>query len=388
MRTAYFDISFGVSGDMLVGALIDAGLDVAALTDGLARLGIDGWSVEPEKTNRHGISGTLAHINAREEHRHRTLSDIGAIVERAGFSETVRDRVMRVFVRLAEAEARVHGIPAGEVHFHEVGALDSIIDVCAFCIALDLLRIGSAVFGDFHFGTGTIRTQHGEIPVPVPAVVELCRGFRGVMTGRAGELVTPTGAAILTALGSQVASLPAMKIDAQGFGFGSRDYPFTSYTRVILTRESPPAGDIIVQIECSIDDMNPQIYPHLLSRLFEIGVLDAYLTPVHMKKGRPGLLLTVVCAEQTTDAVRGILYAETTTLGLRSMRVAREKIDRSFETVTVDGCDINMKIGTRDGVVVNVSPEFDDCKSAADRTGKALKTIMARARHEYENKTR
>ena len=220
MNAALFDIQFGVSGDMLLGSLIDAGCDAGSLAAALGTLGLDGWTMAPEKTTRHAITGTAARISARDDHAHRTLGDIERILTRSGLSESSKERARRVFARLAEAEGRIHGIPASDVHFHEVGALDSIIDICAFCVALELMDIDTVHFGDFAFGTGTIQTRHGEIPVPVPAVVDLCNGFRGLMTGRPGELTTPTGAALLTVLGTQ-RSLPfAGTVARQGYGFG------------------------------------------------------------------------------------------------------------------------------------------------------------------------
>lgn len=384
MTAALFDIQFGVSGDMLLGSLIDAGCDAGSLAAALGTLGLDGWTMAPEKTTRHAITGTAARISARDDHAHRTLGDIERILTRSGLSESSKERARRVFARLAEAEGRIHGIPASDVHFHEVGALDSIIDICAFCVALELMDIDTVHFGDFAFGTGTIQTRHGEIPVPVPAVVDLCNGFRGLMTGRSGELTTPTGAALLTVLGTQ-RSLPfAGTVARQGYGFGTRDYPFPSYTRVILMSEPAPPIETIVQMECSIDDMNPQLYPYVLERLFAVGALDAYLAPIHMKKGRPGMLLTVIAREDATERLREIVYRETTTLGIRYARTAREKIEREFATVTVKGCAIRIKIGKHNGEVLNIQPEYEDCKNAAEKIGIALKTVQALARLEYD----
>lgn len=385
-HTLVFDLQFGASGDMLLGALLDLGLDRESLVTELSKLALSGWSVSPEKITKHHMAGTAAGVQCAETGSERHYGDIETIIESSALDRRVKERAVRVFTRLAEAEAAVHGISMEKVHFHEVGAIDSIIDIVAFCIALDVLDVRSVFFGDFFFGTGTIRTRHGEIPVPVPAVVRLAEGFRCRFTGREGELVTPTAAAILTALGSQSAVPPASIVRRTGIGFGSRDYPFPSYTRALLLDAGNSAVEDVYQIECNIDDMNPQIYPHLVDLLLQRGALDVYLTSVNMKKGRPGTVLTVIAQTRTLDAVRETIYTETTTLGLRMQVVGREKLERSFVTVNVEGHEIRIKKGHFLNSEVTAQPEYEDCATAARQSGAPLKLIMRRALDEYRKK--
>lgn len=380
-----FDLQFGASGDMLLGALFDLGLDQTALLAELSKLTLEGWSISPEKTRKYHLSGTVANVRCSETGVERHFRDIEAIILRSALRATVAERVMRVFGRLADAEAAVHGSTREEIHFHEVGALDSIVDITAFCAAIDLLGVNSIVFGDFFFGTGTVMSRHGELPVPVPAVVRLAEGYRCRLTGREGELVTPTAAAILTALGAQTRPPGAPLLHKTGIGFGSRNYPFPSYTRAMLFdgNEADVAVDEVFQIECNIDDLNPQVYPHLIDKLLRTGALDAYLTAVNMKKGRPGTLITVIAPHEALEVLRRTIYTETTTLGLRLRTVSRERLDRSFVTVCVDGRDIRIKQGVFLDGEVTAQPEYEDCARAARESGEPLRLVMARALEEY-----
>ncbi len=384
-RTIFFDIQFGASGDMLLGAILDLGLDPGALNAELNGLRLDGWSMEPERLVRHSISGTFARINAAGGDAERGLEDIRGIIEGSALSQSVRVSVMKVFERLAAAEAAVHGVRPSEVHFHEIGALDSIIDIAGVCAGIELLGAERVLFGDFCFGAGSVSSRHGELPEPVPAVVELAKGFRSRFTARPGEQVTPTAAAILTALGEQTAFMGGRLI-ASGTGFGTRDYGYPSYTRAILLEGSLTAADEVFQIECNIDDMNPQIYPYLIELLLEQGALDAYTTPITMKKGRPGTLLSVISPAEHIDRIRGLVYRETTTLGMRLFRVSREKLERRFETARVLDGEVRVKTGYLGSELVNIQPEFDDCREIAVRTRTPLKEVLRRALERYMRK--
>ena len=388
-RVLSFDLQFGASGDMLLGALFDLGLDQAALMAELSKLRLEGWSISPQKTRKHHLAGTAANVRCSETGVERRFRNIEAIILGSALGTTVAERAMKVFGRLADAEAAVHGSTREEIHFHEVGAIDSIIDITAFCAAIDLLGADSIVFGDFFFGTGTVMSRHGELPVPVPAVVRLAEGYGCRFTGREGELVTPTAAAILTALGTQTRPSGAPLLCATGIGFGSRNYPFPSYTRAMLFEKSEPhaAVDEVFQIECNIDDMNPQVYPPLIDELLRNGALDAYLTAVNMKKGRPGTLITVIAPQEALEALRRTIYTETTTLGLRIRTVSRERLDRSFVTVSVDGRDIRIKQGVFLDGEVTAQPEYEDCARAARESGEPLRRVMARALEEYAKKS-
>jgi uncharacterized protein (TIGR00299 family) protein len=382
-RSVIFDIEFGASGDMLLGSLIDLGLDVSRLSGALGAMPLRGWKINPAKAVRYAVSGTLAGVSCEEDCEERNLGEISAVIRESGFHPGVRDNILRVFQRLAEAEATVHGSSVEKVHFHEVGAMDSIIDIAGFCAGLEILGIDQCYFTEFSFGSGTVQSRHGELPVPVPAVVELTRGFRSKLSGRQGELVTPTAAAILTTLARQVEHPTSYTLKKTGIGFGTRNYSFPSYTRALLADIDDTDASGVYQLECNIDDMNPQVYPYLIEVLFSKGALDAYITPIHMKKGRPGHLVTVIVPGEHLEAVRKAVYTETTTLGLRIFSLTREKLDRGMETVTVHGREIRIKTGFMGSRVVNVQPEFEDCRSVSTETGLPLKTIIQLAVDEY-----
>lgn len=385
-RAIYFDIQFGSSGDMLVGSLLDLGLDHGKLISELEKLGLEGWSMEPQRLVKYSISGISAHITTSEGDEERNLEDIREIIEGSALSSSAKESIMKVFTRLAAAEAAVHGSRADEVHFHEIGAVDSIVDIAAVCAGLELLGVEKILFGDFCFGTGSVSSRHGELPEPVPAVVELTRDFRARFTGRAGEQITPTAAAILTALGEQIDSTSSGRILASGIGFGARDYGYPGYTRAILLEKAFTGADEVFQIECNIDDMNPQIYPHLLELLLENGALDAYTTPIAMKKGRPGTLLSVIAPAEHVDRIRELVYRETTSLGMRLFRVVREKLERRFETARVLDGEVRIKTGYLNDELVNIQPEFEDCREIARRTKTPLKEVIRRALERYMRK--
>ncbi|HPA73191.1 MAG TPA: nickel pincer cofactor biosynthesis protein LarC [Spirochaetota bacterium] len=376
------DVELGASGDMLLGALIDLGLDTGALAKALAGLPVAGWRVSSEKTERHYFAGSRFIVECRDEAEERDLAGITAILNAAGLPGRAAERAVLVFETLAAAEASVHGVSPGEIHFHEVGALDSIIDIAGFCAALELLGVERIHYGDIPAGKGTVASRHGDIPLPSPAVSALVKGRSVVFTGRRGELITPTAAAILVALGSQEPAPPGVML-ATGTGFGSREYPFLSCTRAFLAEPRGSGGEHLVQLECAIDDMNPQIYPWLMDLLLESGALDAYFVPAVMKKGRPGTLVTVIAEPGIAPRLKEILYRETSTIGIRELGVRREKLERRFEEVTVEGRTVRVKVSSHGGSVVNAQPEFEDCKKVAKETGLPLKVVLERAREEF-----
>jgi uncharacterized protein (TIGR00299 family) protein len=338
----------------------------------------------PEETTRHNIRGMTAGIHCSDEGTSRNLSDIIKIIHQSTLSNSIRDNVCAVFTRLAKAEAHVHGEHIEDVHFHEVGAMDSIIDISAFCIAIDMLKADQIHFSEFCFGTGTINSRHGEIPVPVPAVVELTKGFSCRHTRKRGELVTPTAAALLTTLGTQVgAASPAGTIIATGVGFGTRHYPFPSYTRAFFSETDDRITEQLVLLECNIDDMNPQVAPYLIDILLGNGALDVTATPAIMKKGRPGIVFSVLADDKNCTVLKEIIYRESTTLGIRIQRVEREKLHRRYHRVTVEGQKITIKTGILNGETVNIQPEYEDCRKAAEVTGKSLQNIMQEALKKY-----
>lgn len=383
-KILYFDIQLGASGDMLLGSLFGPGLNRDRLITELRKLNLNGWIMTPEEITRHNIRGMTAGVRCADEGTSRNLSDIIEIIHQSTLSDSIRNNVCAVFTRLAKAEAHVHGKHIEDVHFHEVGAMDSIIDIAAFCIAIDMLRADRIHFSEFCFGTGTINSRHGEIPVPVPAVVELTKGFSCRHTRKHGEIVTPTAAALLTTLGTQVGTVsPPGTIIATGIGFGTRQHPFPSYTRAFFSETDDRITEHLILLECNIDDMNPQVAPYLIDVLLGNGALDVTATPAIMKKGRPGLVFSILAEENNIAPLKEIVFRESTTLGIRIQRVEREKLLRRYRRVTVEGQDITIKTGILNGETVNVQPEYEDCRKAAEATGKSLQNIMQEALKKY-----
>ncbi len=382
--TLYFDIQLGASGDMLIASLIDAGLDSVTLIGELKKIGIEGWSVEPAKIQKFGISGTTARVNCRDEHHERTFADIETIINSSALSSSVKKQSLEVFSRLAVVEAAVHGTTPDRVHFHEVGALDSIIDTVAFCIALDLLGIHKIYFGEFCFGSGTVQSRHGEIPVPVPAVVELARGYSFRRSSHQGELITPTAAAILTTLATQLISFERpLVLSEVGIGFGTREHQNPSYTRAFLCSKTSMESESVFLLESNLDDINPQLLPYVIELVLTLGALDATITQVLMKKGRPGFILSVLAEESKASGIESAIFMETTTLGIRRHRVTRTKLDRETLKVHYHGSEVRIKIGRLEGKIVNIQPEYEDCLEAARRTGVPLKQIMEEVKQEF-----
>lgn len=377
-----FDIQFGASGDMLLGSLLDLGLDNNLLLEKLSKLNLKNWEISPRKTVKYKLSGTTAGVECVDESHSRKLDDINKIITDSGLADKTKKNILNVFRKLAEAEASVHGMDIEKIHFHEVGALDAIIDISAFSICMELLDIDKIYFNDFHFGTGTIKSVHGDLPVPVPAVVELTKKFRSKITQKEGENITPTAAAILTSMGEQIQCPLSYTLLNNGTGFGTRDNAHPNYTRALLISLEAPAEEVI-QIECNIDDMNPQVYPDVIEKLLNEGALDAYFSQIAMKKGRTGSLLTVILPEILSEKIKEIIYRNTTTLGIRILKVIREKLERRFEKITLFDNEIKIKIGYLNGEIVNIQAEFDDCKRVSEITDIPLKEIMARAISEY-----
>src|SRR5258707_11372169 len=299
MKTLYFDCFAGASGDMILGALISAGLEPRGLIEQLELLGVSGWQIDFEQVDRSGISATYARVQTGHEHAHRHLSDILKIIYDSRLSEGVKDRAARIFSLLAAAEARVHNKPIEQIHFHEVGALDAIIDVCAAAIGFELLEIERFVSSPLRVGSGMTEMAHGRFPIPPPAVAELLKGKPIYAGDIEGEFVTPTGAAIIATVCEHFGTMPSMKIEAGGYGAGTRNPKnFPNVLRLFLGEtegEDAAADELLVMIETNIDDMSAQLFGHVMERAFELGALDCFLTPVQMKKDRPGTLVSILC---------------------------------------------------------------------------------------------
>src|SRR5882762_2437729 len=387
MKTLYFDCFAGASGDMILGALVAAGVNPQELKAQLALLNVQGYAIEFETVNRSGISATYAHVHTAHEHAHRHLSDILKIINESRLTQGVKDRASRIFSLLATAEARVHDQPIEQIHFHEVGGLDAIIDVCGAAIGFELLGIEQFVSSPLRVGTGMTEMAHGRFPVPPPAVAELLKG-KPIYAGEIeGEFVTPTGAAIITAVCEKFGPLPPMKIEATGYGAGTRDHHgFPNALRVLVgeTEESTELRDeALLMIETNIDDSSPQVVGYAMDRAFELGALDCYLTQTQMKKNRPGLLFSVLCRPDEREKFLQMIFAETTTIGARSYEVSRRALARETVRVETQFGPIDVKVAHTNNGVVNAMPEFEQCRAAARKADVPLREVQEAARSAY-----
>jgi len=392
MKTLYFDCFAGASGDMILGALISVGVDQRALVDQLQLLGVGGWQIDFERVDRSGISATYARVQMAPEHAHRHLADILKIIYDSRLSDRVKDRAARVFSCLAEAESRVHNQPIEKIHFHEVGALDAIIDVCGAAIGFELLGVEKFVSSPLRVGTGMTEMAHGRFPIPPPAVTDLLKGKPIYAGDIEGEFVTPTGAAVIATVCEEFGSMPLMKIEASGYGAGTRNpKDFPNVLRLFLGEteaEDAAADESLLMIETNIDDMSAQLFGHVMERAFELGALDCYLTPVQMKKNRPGTLVSILCQPDEREKFLEMLFAETTTIGARSYEVQRRALARQTVTVTTQFGPIDVKVAHIKNGAVNAMPEFEQCRAAAQKAGVALREVKEAARAAYSEQTR
>ncbi len=383
MKTLYFDCFAGASGDMILGALIAAGVEPGAFKHQLAFLDVKGYSIDFESVDRSGINATYARVQTAHEHAHRHLSDILKIIYDSRLSDAVKDRAAKIFSRLAEAEATVHNEPIDQIHFHEVGAMDAIIDVVGAAICFDLLGIERFASSALHVGSGTVDMEHGRYPVPPPAVAELLKGAPFYSTDIAGELVTPTGAAIITTVCTDYGPMPLMKLRQTGYGAGTRQYEeFPNALRVLVgedqvsaTNAEAPADERLWMIETNMDDISPQILGHVMERAFELGALDCYFTSVQMKKNRPGILLSILCRAEQRPVLSELLFSETTTLGVRAYEVERRALERRIVAVETQYGPIDVKVAQLNGDIVKAMPEYEQCRRAARNANVPLRVV-------------
>jgi uncharacterized protein (TIGR00299 family) protein len=386
-RHAWIDASAGVAGDMLLGALHDAGADLANVQAAVDAVVPGAVAISATTVSRAGQRAVKVRVEPLvSDPGHRTWAQIKVLLDAAELPFRVRSRAAAVFARLAQAEATVHGIAADDVHFHEVGALDSIADVVGVCAALEGLGVDTVSAGEIALGTGRTRTAHGELPVPVPAVAELARGWR-VRGGGRGELATPTGLALVRTLARACEDLPAMTIAAIGVGAGTRDVPDRpNVVRILLgAAQAPaieaPATEAAVLIEANVDDLDPRLWPGVLTALLEAGASDAWLVPILMKKGRPAHTLTVLCAPQRVPALRAVIFGHTSTLGLRESARGKSVLDRFLVDVEVFGETVAIKVGHSNGVIVQAMPEFEEVAAVARRQRRPEREVLAAALH-------
>lgn len=378
--TCYLDAFSGISGDMLVGALADAGADQNAIAGAIHALDI-GATVSFEKVKRRGIGATKFHVAVEHQHAHRHLSHIVKIIEKAGLPERAARTALAVFQRLGESEAAVHQVPIEKVHFHEVGAADSIADIVGACLAFELLGVEHVSCSPVNVGSGSVKTEHGILPVPAPATANLLAGVPVYSRGPELELTTPTGAAVAVTLAEQFGVLPPMTIARTGFGAGGHDFQeHANVLRVILGEANgAPEATTVAVMEANIDDSNPQVLAYALERLMEAGALDVSLEPIVMKKGRPGNLLRVVAQPEDREKLAQIVFAETSTLGMRIHTAERRVQSRSFSEVETPHGKVRMKVAGNG----TYTPEYEDCRKLALESGIALKQIIAEANYAY-----
>jgi hypothetical protein len=394
-KAIYLDCFSGISGDMLVGALLDAGLSLASLQGELSKLSVKNFSPSAFKVMKGNIAATKFEVNPGHEQAHRHLSHIVKIIRESELADRVKERAEKIFTRLAEAEAKVHGTTPEKIHFHEVGAIDSIVDIVGACIGFELLGVERFYCSPLNVGQGTISCAHGILPVPVPATAELLKEVPVFTNRLEGELVTPTGAAIVSTLCDSFGGLPAMKIGQTGFGAGTKDFQGSANVlRVLLGEldeesiscgEEKPHGSVVV-LEANIDDMNPQIFGYLQEKLFELGVLDVYSSPVQMKKNRPGTLLSVVVPDSLREAAAEMLFRETTTIGIRYYEADRMVLEREMEQIQLPGGTVGIKVSRLEGKIVNFTPEYEDCRKIAAACGVSFKVVSARAIQQFLNR--
>ena len=386
MKIVYFDCFAGASGDMILGSLIDTGLAVERLRSELAKLHLTHYELDAKKVTKKGIGGSQALVRIDDHHHHhhhRNLDDIRQIIEKSELDDAVKLQSVRIFTRLAEAEAKVHQTTIDKIHFHEVGAMDAIIDVVGSVAGLAALGVERIYCSPLHVGSGTVECAHGTLPVPAPATAELIKGKPAYSTGVNGELLTPTGAAILTTLAFEFGPMPPMTVQQVGYGAGTSDPSIPNLLRMVIGDSSEEVQgyqlERVAVGETNIDDMNPQIYDYLIQRMLEMGALDVFLVPMQMKKNRPGTLLTFICEPHRVGEFSDFLIRETTTIGLRWRIDNRIKAYRSIKEISTKYGPVKVKVAEVDGRATNVAPEYEDCKRLALEKKVPLKEIMEQA---------
>jgi hypothetical protein len=385
MKVCYLDAFSGISGDMTVGALIDAGADRNAILDALASLGT-GAKLEIEETTRRGIRASKFRVTGGDAPKHRHLNQILEMISKSESADQAKQNAAAVFRRLGEAESKIHGIPLEKVHFHEVGAVDSICDIVGACAGFSLLGVEAIYSSPLNLGSGTVQTEHGVLPVPAPATAELLRGKPVYARGPAVELTTPTGAAIAVTLATAFGPLPPMRIAATGYGAGDKDFPEHANVLRILTGVTTAAEEAteVAVLEANIDDSSPQVLGYAMERLLEAGALDVTIEPVLMKKSRPGSLVRVIARPEDRETLAQLMFAETSTLGLRIYPAERRVKARRFMEVDTPHGKVRIKIAENG----SFAPEYEDCRKIARETGAPLKQILAEASLAYLKNTR
>lgn len=382
MKIAYFDCFAGISGDMILGALLDAGLDLDELRQGLQALRLSEYELQVGRVHKGALGSTSVTVVVTGAVPERKLADIERIIAESELPSEVKEQSLSIFRRLIEVESEIHGADPAEVHLHELGGTDALVDVVGSLLGLRLLGVEKVYASRLPLGHGFVHCAHGLLPVPAPATLALLESVPLVQYDVEGELVTPTGAAILTSLAQEYGPLPAMTVEKIGYGAGKRDFPFPNLLRVLVGSPYPPeelSMEDVILLETNLDDMNPEWYDHVLDSLFDAGALDVFLLPFQGKKNRPGVLLSVLCHPHQADQLSSIIFAETTTLGIRQTTMVRRCLERETISVDTGHGQVRIKVARLAGDVVNLSPEYEDCRRLARETGKPLKEVYAAA---------
>ncbi|HAJ33453.1 MAG TPA: nickel pincer cofactor biosynthesis protein LarC [Candidatus Atribacteria bacterium] len=383
MKIAYFDCFSGISGDMTVGALLDAGLKIETLEKELKKLGLSGYQLEVNKVVKKGISATQFKVKIKEEGVERRFKDILTILEKSKLDEEIKKETKKIFFNIAQAESKIHQKDMDKIHFHEIGGLDSIIDITSAVIGIKTLGIEEIHSSALPVGKGFVKCAHGVIPVPAPATLELLKNIPTYSGGIESEMITPTGAAIISTLAKSFGKRPLMKIERMGYGAGEKEFTIPNLLRVnigekILKDENLKDGyvsDEAVLIETNIDDMNPEFYDYIIDKLFSQGALDVFLTPIQMKKNRPAHMLSIIVYGQNLKEMLEVLFSESTTLGVRIREIKRLRLgQQNFIAETKYG-KIRVKVGIFKGEIKNISPEYEDCKKIAKQHHVPLKEV-------------
>jgi len=403
-RVLYVDCVSGISGDMTIGMLLDLGLDKDKFIEDLNKLNISEYKINIEKGQKNGITGTNFNVILNEshtynneveaeqihehqhthnhEHCHRGIKEIFKIIDESKLNKEVKTLSKRIFNEVAKAEAKVHNEDIDKVHFHEVGAVDSIVDIVGTAILIDMLKVDKIISSPIHIGTGFVKCQHGKIPVPAPATLEILKGIPVYSKGIRSELVTPTGAAIVKVLVDQFKYIDNMIIDKIGYGLGDRDLEIANLLRgVILKRK---LDESLIMLECNIDDMNPEIYSYLIPKALEKGAKDIFLTNIVMKKNRPGIKINLLCDEDKSEIFEKLLFEETTTLGLRKTKVEKVKLKRKFQKVSTIYGDISIKLCYSNSEIIKYAPEYEECKILAEKNSVPIRKVFEEANYNFK----
>ncbi len=383
MKIAYFDCIAGASGDMILGAMLDAGLAEETLQEQLALLHLDDFTLRCRHVDKNGFSAMKVDVLVTEDVPARHLPEIEAIVTESDLPQTIKERATAIFRRLGEVEANIHGTTLDQVHLHELGGVDTIVDVVGALVGLEALRVEQVVASPLPMGRGFVRGAHGQIPLPAPATLALLKDVPIVGIDLDMELVTPTGAVLLSSLATTFGPIPAMTLTTVGYGAGGRDLPIPNVLRLLLgekkTTVTNAAVETLTILETNIDDLNPEFYDYVMVRLFAGGALDVFLSPLQMKKNRPATLLSVLCRPNQADTMRGILFSETSTLGIREQQVTRYSLARSTQTVETSYGSVRVKIAHWGEGLTKVAPEYEDCRRLAEKNEVSLREVFRAA---------